>query len=60
MRVVDDEADLCNLIQGTLCDYHCAGGRTCMATPENDTCYCTESGIVIAETLSRRAASTKP
>lgn len=61
MRVVDDEADLCHLIQGLLCDYHCTGGRTCMATPERDSCYCTESGIVLAEALSsKRAASPKP
>lgn len=59
--LLDDEASLCSLIQGLLCDYHCTGGRSCMATPERDSCFCTESGIVLAEALAnKRAASTKP
>ena len=55
--LIADEAAFASLMQGLLCQYFCVGGRACMASPENDQCFCQEGGIIIAEALHQYANS---
>lgn len=46
-----DEADLSDRVGKVLMKRLCADGRACRASPENDSCLCTELAIELVEAL---------